>query len=110
MLGPSEREIVAYEESRRFEAFEQRAYAFETAYIDFLIATRARVAPGKLLGVAVKAATRASGMGLYRDTEAGRVTESSRILGIVQDTGQRPSDDVLASIALNYRVRRLRLL
>src|SRR5439155_3933744 len=49
MLGPNEREIVAYEEARRFEAFEQRAHAFEAAYVEFLVGARAQLAPAKLL-------------------------------------------------------------
>jgi hypothetical protein len=110
ILGPNEREIVAYEEARRFEAFEQRAYAFESAYIDFLVGARTHAAPGRLLTLAIAAATRAAGMTLYRDTPKGRITEASRILAVASDSGQRASDEVLADIALNYRVRRLRFL
>ena len=110
MLGPSERAIVSYEESRRFEAFEQRAAAFEAAYIEFLVAARGDVAPAKLLELAVAAATRSAGMTLYRDTQGGRVTEASRILAVAGEKGQHASDRVLADIDLNYRVRRLRFL
>jgi hypothetical protein len=49
-------------------------------------------------------------MTLYRDTPAGRITEASRILAVARGSGQRVSDEVLADIALNYRVRRLRFL
>jgi hypothetical protein len=110
MLGPSERAIVAYEESRRFEAFEQRAAAFESAYVDFLVAARADAAPAKLLDLAVAAATRAAGMALYRDTQGGRVTEASQILDVARAKGQNASDQVLADIDSNYRIRRLRFL
>jgi hypothetical protein len=110
ILGPNEREIVAYEEARRFEAFEQRAAAFETAYVDFLVGVRTHIAPGKLLTLAVAAATRAAGMTLYRDTPTGRITEAARILAAVGSSGQHASDETLAHIALNYRIRRLRFL
>ncbi|HZJ64104.1 MAG TPA: hypothetical protein VFD36_11350 [Kofleriaceae bacterium] len=104
MLGPNERAIVAYEESRRFEGFEQRAAAFEAAYIDFLVAA-ATARSSSFAG-----ATRAAGMSLYRDTQGARVTEASRILGVAREHGQNASEQVLADIDLNYRVRRLRFL
>lgn len=110
MLGPRAREIVSYQEASRFKAFEQRAYAFESAYVDFLVAARTGAAPAKLQEAAIRAATRASGMSLYRDTRAGRITEASVILAIARDHGQDTSSDVLAGIALNYGVRRLRFL
>jgi hypothetical protein len=110
LLGPHARAIVSDEEAQRFEAFEQRAAAFEAAYIEFAVAARTGVAAAKLLEIAARAATRASGMGLYRDTEAGRVTEASRILAIAGQDGQRASLEVIASIERNYRVRRLRFL
>jgi hypothetical protein len=110
ILGPNERDIVAYQETQRFQAFEQRAYAFETAYVDFLIAAKTGAAPAKLLEVATSAATRASGMGLYRDSPAGRITEASNILAITQSHGKQASSAVLADIELNYRARRLRFL
>jgi hypothetical protein len=110
MLGPNERAIVAYEESRRFEAFEQRAAAFEAAYVDFLVAARTDAAPAKLLELAVAAATRAAGMTLYRDTQGGRVTEASQILDVASAKGQHATDQVRADIDSNYRIRRLRFL
>jgi hypothetical protein len=110
LLGPHGRDIVAYQETKRFEAFEQRAYAFEVAYLDFLVAARTGAAPDKLSERAAAAATRAAGMGLYRDTQAGRVTEASHILAIAQSRGEQVSNEALATIALNYRVRRLRIL
>jgi len=112
LLGPHARDIVSYEETRRFEMFEQRADAFEKAYSDFLAAARTGVDPAKLMEIATQAATRASDMGLYRDTEAGRVTEASRILAIAANRGHggQASSEVPASIALNYGIRRLRFL
>jgi hypothetical protein len=110
MLGPSEREIVAYQETARFAAFEQRAAAFETSYVDFLVAAHGDEAPGRLLEVATAAATRASGMGLYHDTPGGRLSEASRILAVLEAHGQQAPSDALATIAHNYQVRRLRLL
>lgn len=110
LLGPSEREIVAYQETERFKAFEQHAAAFEAAYVDFLVAAHGDAASPRLLEVATAAATRASSMGLYRDTPDGRVSEASRILTAVRAHGQQASSDVLATIARNYEVRRLRLL
>jgi hypothetical protein len=110
LLGPQARDIVAYEETRRFEALEQRAQAFEIAYVDFLVAARTGAAPGRLLELATAAALRASGMGLYRGTGTARVTEASRILAVADAAGQRPSQAVNTSIALNYGVRRLRIL
>src|SRR5262249_23672776 len=110
MLGPNEREIVSYEEARRFEAFEQRAHAFEEAYVELMVAAHTNVAPEELLELAVKAATCASGMSLYRDTDAGRVTEASRILAVATSRGQQVSEKVRGDIAQNYLVRRLRFL
>jgi hypothetical protein len=110
LLGPSAREIVAYEETARFAGFEQRAAAFEAAYIDFLVAAHGSEPSGRLLDLAIAAATRASGMGLYRDTPDGRLAEASRILAVVGAHGEQAPSNVLATIAQNYQVRRLRLL
>jgi hypothetical protein len=110
MLGPNERDIVAYQEAKRFAAFEQRAVAFETAYIDFLVAVRTGADPTKLAELASRAATSASGMGLYRDTQTGRIDEASHILATAHERGQQASSDVRATIAHNYQVRRLRFL
>jgi len=101
---------VAYQETQRFAAFEQRAAAFEAAYVDFLVAARTGAAPAKLAELAASAAISASGMSLYRDTQAGRVTEASHILATAREMGQQASSDVLATIAQNYQARRLRLL
>jgi hypothetical protein len=110
LLGPQARDIVAYEETRRFESFEHRAQAFETAYVEFLVAARTAAAPARLLELATVAALRASGMGLYRGTGSARVTEASRILAVADAAGQRASQAVTDNIALNYRIRRLRIL
>jgi hypothetical protein len=110
LLGPSEREIVAYQETARFEAFEQRAAAFETSYVDFLVAAHGGEAPPRLLAVATAAATRASDMGLYHDTPDGRLSEASRILAVLRAHGQQAPSDALATIAHNDQFRRLRLL
>jgi len=110
LLGPRERDLVAYEEARRFEAFEQRAATFEAAYVDFLVAVRTTAAPARLVEVAAAAAVHAAGMGLYRDAEGGRVSEASHILASLHDHGQQPSSELLATIERNYRVRRLRFL
>jgi hypothetical protein len=110
LLGSRERDIVSYEEARRFEAFEQRTYAFEAAYVGFFVAARTGATPARRLELAAAAATQASGMSLYRDTPAGRVTEASSILAIAYAGGLPPPGEVLASIALNYRIRRLRFL
>ena len=107
MLGPHERDLVAYQEARRFAAFEQRASSFETAYVEWLVAAGTGAPPAKLRDLAVAAAIRASGLCLHRDTEAGRVREATRILATV--TGVAPSD-VLAAIERNYQMRRLRVL
>jgi hypothetical protein len=110
LLGPSAREIVAYQETARFEGFEQRAAVFETAYVAFLVAAHSGERAGQLLDLATAAATRASGMGLYRDTQDGRVSEASRILAVLRAHGEQAPSAVLATIAQNYQVRRLRLL
>jgi hypothetical protein len=110
LLGPSAREVVAYQETVRFEGFEQRAAAFEAAYVEFLVAAHGGEPAGRLLDIATAAATRASGMGLYRDTPDGRVSEASRILAVLGAHGEQAPSDVLATIAQNYQVRRLRLL
>jgi hypothetical protein len=112
LLGPQARDIVSYEETQRFAMFEQRANAFESAYLGFLAAARTGGDPATLTELAARAATRASEMGLYRDTDAGRVTEASHILVIARDHGRgaHVSSEVLASVALNYGVRRLRFL
>lgn len=110
LLGPSAREIVSYQETTRFEGFEQRAAAFEAAYIEFLVAAHGGEPAGRLLDLATTAATRASGMGLYRDTPDGRISEASRILTVLGAHGEQASSAVLATIAQNYQVRRLRLL
>lgn len=110
VLGPNAREILAYQEAQRFEAFEQRAEAFEAAYVEFLTAAHTGTAPAPLRELATAAAIRASGMGLYRDTPAGRVSEASRILGVLRERGQQVSGETLAVIAQNYQARRLRLL
>jgi hypothetical protein len=110
LLGPSAREVVAYQETARFEGFEQRAAAFEAAYVAFLVAAHGGEPAGRLLDIATAAATRASGMGLYRDTPDGRVSEASRILAVLGAHGEQAPSDVLATIAQNYQVRRLRLL
>jgi hypothetical protein len=110
LLGPSAREIVSYQETARFEAFEQRAAAFETAYVDFLVAAHGGAPPARLRESATTAATRASGMGLYRDTPDGRVREASRILDVLGAHGEQAPSDALTTIAQNYQVRRLRLL
>ncbi|MGH7634783.1 MAG: hypothetical protein ACRENC_13695, partial [Gemmatimonadaceae bacterium] len=106
---PSAREIVAYQETSRFEGFEQRAAAFEAAYVEFLVAAHGGE-PGRLLDLATAAATRASGMGVFRDTPDGRVSEASRILAVLGAHGEHAPSAVLATIAQNYQVRRLRLL
>jgi hypothetical protein len=49
-------------------------------------------------------------MGLYRDTPDGRISEASRILTVLGAHGEQASSAVLATIAQNYQVRRLRLL
>ncbi len=112
LLGPHARDIVSYEETKRFQRYEQRADAFEKAYVDFLVAAHTGGAPEKLPEIAAQAATCASGMGLYRDTASGRVTEASHILAIARDTshGEQASSTVRESIAQNYGVRRLRFL
>lgn len=110
LLGPNAREIVAYQETNRFEGFEQRAAAFETAYVEFLVAAHGGEPAARLRDLATAAATRASGMGLYRDTPDGRVSEASRILAVLGPHGEQAPGEVLAAIAQNYQARRLRLL
>jgi hypothetical protein len=107
MLGPHERDLLAYQEARRFAAFEQRATAFETAYVEWLVAAGTGASPAKLRDLAIAAAIQASGLCLHRDTEAGRVREAVRILATV--TGGPPSD-TLAAVERNYQMRRLRVL
>jgi hypothetical protein len=110
LLGPSARQIVSYQETARFAAFEQRAAAFEDAYVKFLVAAHGGESPGRLVELATAAATAASTMGLYRDTPDGRVREASRILDVVGAHGEQAANAVLATIEHNYQVRRLRLL
>lgn len=110
LLGPSERDIVAYQETERFAAFERRARDFESAYVDFLVAARTGLAAPRLLERATLAATRASGMSLYRATPSGAIPEASSILATARAHGGDAPSDVHATIARNYRVRRLRLL
>ena len=110
LLGPSERDIVAYQETQRFAGFERRAQAFEKAYVDFLVAAHNGVAAAKLVVLAKLAATAASEMGLYRATPSGLITEAANILAIAHSHGADADGGTLATIDRNYQVRQLRLL
>ena len=103
------REIVSSQETARFKGFEQRAAAFETAYVEFLVAAHGSEPAGRMQELATAAATRASEMGVYRDTPDGRVREASRILTVLGAHGEQ-APWVLATIDQNYQLRRLRLL
>lgn len=110
LLGPKAREIVSYQETARFAAFEQRAVAFETAYADFVVAKHGSEPRGRLLELATAAATRASEMGLYRGSGDSRVREASRILADLGTRGEQAPKAVQEAIEQNYQLRRLRLL
>ncbi|HEY6179459.1 MAG TPA: hypothetical protein VIX73_33620 [Kofleriaceae bacterium] len=110
LLGPSERDVVAYQETERFAGFERRARAFEQAYVAFLVAAHSGAAAPKLVELATLAATCASHMGLYRATPSGLATEASSILAIAHAHGGDVDPTAVATIDLNYQVRRLRLL
>lgn len=110
LLGAKAREIVSSQETARFKGFEQRAAAFEAAYVDFLVAAHGSEPAGRMQELAIAAATRASEMGLYRDIPGGRVPEASRILAVLGAGGEQAQKAVQATIDQNYQLRRLRLL
>jgi hypothetical protein len=110
LLGPSERDIVAYQETDRFAEFERRAQAFEQAYVAFHVAARNGVSAPRIVELATRAASAASQMSLYREKPTGRVTEASEILAIARSHGGEADATSQAEIARNYRLRGLHLL
>jgi hypothetical protein len=112
LIGSRTQDLLAFEETARFRAFETRAHAFEVAYTEFLVGARSPVAAGKdeLAKKAEAAARAAARMGLHRDTRTGRITEAARIVEDLRAAGGDLSREAGADIAAAYEVRRLRFL
>jgi hypothetical protein len=106
LIGDRSQDLLAFEETSRFRAFEARAARFEAAYVDFLVALRGKAEKPLLVTRASAAALGAAQMGLYRDgkPEAGRIVEDLRASGgdLTPDAGKE--------IATQHEWRRLRFL
>ncbi|HTJ43837.1 MAG TPA: hypothetical protein VL463_17140, partial [Kofleriaceae bacterium] len=101
LIGRRARDVLAYEESQRYKAFESRDLAFEDAYVSYLIGSRGGALPkGVLLpAITIVAAERAADLQLYR----GGATLASQILS-------SPDSTTAAAIDADYAARRLRFL
>jgi hypothetical protein len=113
LVGSRTQDLLAFEETARFRWFEARAHAFEQAYTDFLGAARSPtpVPATELAAKAEAAALAAARMGLYRDTEHGRVSEAIRLLDDYRAAGGGDfAPEVGAAIAAELDHRRLRFL
>lgn len=113
LIGSRTQDLVAFEETARFRAFETRAHAFEIAYTEFLVAARSPVAVPKeeLAKKAEAAALGAAQMGLHRDTAHGRITEAAHVLEDFRAAGGADlSREQRDAVAAGYETRRLRFL
>jgi hypothetical protein len=112
MLGPNARELVAFEESRRFGELEETTRAYEAAYVDFIAATRAPAVPAAALtGKARTAITAAARLGLYRTEGGRRVLEAAHLVGLYRTaSGHAPEPELVALVAEAHERRRLRFL
>lgn len=68
LLGPNAQDVLAFEETQRFAAFEADTRAFEAAYVAFVLGTRpGKPAPADLADQAARAIEGAAKLTLYRD-------------------------------------------
>ena len=113
LIGDAARDVLAYQEAQRFEAFERRDAAFERAYVAFEVAARGGPAPkaGDLTDAAVAAAVAAADLGLYRDAGAGRVPVAQAIFDeLGRAGGGAVPAEARAQVTAAYEQRRLRFL
>jgi len=114
LIGDAARDLLAYQEAQRFDAFEQRDAAFERAYVAFEAATRGGPAPvtGDLADAAIAAADAAADIGLYRGAGNGGATPLAQVIldELGRAGGRTVSADVRSRVMAGYQQRRLRFL
>src|SRR5262249_6591289 len=115
LLGSRARDVLAYEESQRFAAFERRDRDFEAALVAFRVAARGGAAPPgtDLAALAADAATRAAALGLCQELPEGSVPYARVILAELARHPEGATSvgaDVEAAIATGYRARQIRFL
>lgn len=110
LIGRRSQDLLAFEETARFRAFEERAARFEAAYVDFQVAVKTKAATALLAEKAAAAALGAAQMGLHREDNNGRAPEAARIVEDLRAAGADLSPEAGAAIVEASDARRLRFL
>jgi hypothetical protein len=110
LIGNKSQELLAFEETARFRAFEERAARFEVAYVELQVALHGKAAKELLATKAAAAALAAAQMGLHRDGKNGRTPEAARIVEDLRAAGADLPPETGEAIAAELEARRLRFL
>lgn len=81
LLGPNAQEVLAFEETQRFQRYEEQTRRFADAYVEFLRGTRpGKPAAADLALRAERAITAAADLAFYRDRGGVRVLEAAALV------------------------------
>jgi hypothetical protein len=112
LIGPAARDIVAFEESHRYSAYERRTVAFEAAYVSFAKAMMAKDADSpSLRDLATRAVRASAALAIYRGEGASRPALADSLIDQYATRSKTPLEpNVLRDVANGHQRLRLHLL